>query len=143
MFLYLIVSLIYAYPFFFVRYHHNTNYIYLSIYLSIQIVGALKTNNAGLLVLHMENCAADFLDKYNIPSLFPTKALLTPGAMMEEDNWGPMVKSSERQHGFFIPNENFRVVVVSHFQLEDYEEFLQNSLPLELLAPIEITPAGE
>jgi len=41
--------------------------------------------------------------------------------------------------GVFIVHRDFRVVVCSHFKVDDYEEFLARALPLDKLQAILVT----
>jgi len=45
----------------------------------------------------------------------------------------------EDGQGMFFVHKEFRVVVCSHFSVEDYEEFLVNALPLNKMQPIVVS----
>jgi hypothetical protein len=106
------------------------------------VVGSLK---AGVrFVLNFEDSAADFIENnqsaYNDPEYFPTKDIFTPGAMQDEKKWSQIVRSSEKNGGFFFPNPEFTSAALSYFQEADYEEYLRESLFLDMHGVIVINP---
>jgi len=103
-----------------------------------KLVNALKMNKT--LVINMENSACDFT-QYTNPASFPANDVFTHQKCIEESVWSQFVRESEKQYGIFIPGEDFKAAVVSHFQLEDVPDFLAESIPLDLMTIIEILPA--
>lgn len=106
--------------------------------LRLRLVTALKTGQ--LLWVAMTNSATDFKEQFAGPS-FPPE-VFDPVAIKKEEVLNKFVKDSEKQHGFFnaqFPDltrlspkriDGFRTIVTSQFQVEDYQDFLKNALPL-------------
>merc|ERR1711977_690370 len=83
------------------------------------------------LYVRMTNSAADFRGKYNNPEMFPIEVMdraVVEGALEEEiteQGNHPLAGVVRDVH------KEFNVVVCSHFKVEDYEEFLSKSIPLD------------
>jgi len=104
------------------------------------------------LYLRMTNCAADVIESYQDPKTLPievwdhTEVRKVLGEdLYDVDNPFQQAVDADacREHdmmeNYFRVHEEFRVVICSHFDLDDYEEFLRRALPLEKLQAISIT----
>lgn len=105
------------------------------------VVTALKMGYTC--VVNMEDGATDFTDEgFNKPGLFPAQELFTNSgkAFLEEKSWSTIVREHEKKQGMFIPRPEFNVVMLSYFTLEDYKEFLSQSIPMEKFGVVNILP---
>merc|ERR1712054_225706 len=93
------------------------------------------------LYLRMTNCAADVIGKYNDSRTLPVEVwdreevqkVLEAGIFEKEGN--PFVgavrpEDCEDGLGMFWVHKEFRAIVCSHFEVDDYEQFLAAALPL-------------
>lgn len=102
-----------------------------------QLVNAIK--NGHFLHICMENGATNFSGQFNGDTTFPID-VFQYGTYDSEEKCLPVIRDKDRDHnGFFFPNENYRVIVTSRFEEEDYEEFLQDSIPLEKLGVVVVS----
>ena len=92
------------------------------------------------LVIRMSNSAVDF-SKFSGSDTFPVIDLFVEaGARFKnEEYWSRVVREEDRdENGNFQCLPEFFVVVTTSFELEDYSEFLEKSLPLNEMIPIYI-----
>ncbi|KAJ3260018.1 hypothetical protein HK103_001528 [Boothiomyces macroporosus] len=89
------------------------------------------------LVFNMGDAATNFVTKFNHPDVFPSMDILVEAGrkMKLEENYRKLTDDP-----LFVCRNEFCVVVTSAFQVDDYREFLCNSLPLHELVAIYITP---
>jgi len=104
------------------------------------------------LYLRMTNCAADVKDSYQNPNTLPLEVwdralvnrVLGENLLDMEDSPLRAVVTEDDCYeydmgrGMFFVHKDFRVVICSHFEVEDYEEFLTRALPMERLQAIRI-----
>lgn len=105
------------------------------------LVNSLKWGNT--LVISLQDTALAFKSTFTSPKAFPVNELLQNCGrkFLEEAQWSHVVREQDKEpYGVFVPHQDFRVLVTSQFDLEDYEEFLQDSIPLEHFIPIYIEP---
>mgnify|MGYP006894006531 CR=1 FL=1 len=91
--------------------------------------------------LHMANSAVNFKTQYcsgDETGNFP--AVLFDCARMQEEEVKAKFLAEGDMSGASIYGKDFRVVITSTFTKEDYAEFLQDSLPLEKLAVLNVIP---
>ena len=101
------------------------------------------------LYLRMTNCAADIIKSYKDESSLPVEVwdrqevaeVVGKNIFEVPDSKLKQVMRTEECDGmdFFPVHKEFRVVVCSHFEEHDYQEFLAHALPLEKMQPIVIT----
>ncbi|KAJ3273920.1 hypothetical protein HDV01_003751 [Terramyces sp. JEL0728] len=89
-------------------------------------------------VFHMGDSATNFVTKFNHPDIFPSLDILSESGrkMKLEENYRKLTDDPQ-----FVCRDEFCVVVTTAFQVEDYRDFLCNSLPLDELVAIYIQPA--
>ncbi|KAI8928700.1 hypothetical protein BC831DRAFT_447111 [Entophlyctis helioformis] len=104
------------------------------------LVAALK--HGRTLVIRMSDSAADFLKRFTDETRFPAHTVMQRGGrrMYDEAHWRPVVRDADLENGMFVPRPGFWVVVTSAFEVEDYEEFLGKSVPLDEMVPVYIEP---
>ena len=84
------------------------------------------------LVIAMQNSAADIVGSYNAKDSFPVPDVFIPERIVDEAVWGQFVKDEDKEDfKIFIVKEGFQVVVTSKFPVEDYQEFLDQSIPMK------------
>ena len=118
------------------------------------LLRALKQGQ--MLVLLCANAAPPFRTKFSAPHALPAELMdvkqvkpvlgadgkvegAWPEALIhhaETEGWPMKDIALLAKHG--ILHDNFRVVVVTKFKLEDYAEFLRDEWPLELMQPIKV-----
>jgi len=113
-----------------------------------QLVSALKYGST--LYVRMANSAADLVGKYSGPTTFPLavfdrkvvqdiEEIYTQKNLYESDSpLAACLRESDLDHGVFVARPGFEVIVCSHFQPEDFHDFLKDSLPMDLLQPIRL-----
>ena len=111
-----------------------------------KLVVALKYGRT--LVIRMGDSAADFKKRFTDPKFFPSKLVLVQGGkeMFNETNYIQVVRQQDLEQGTFVVRPDFKVVVTSVFQIEDFDDFLANSFPFALvdeLVPIYIEPPAQ
>jgi hypothetical protein len=114
------------------------------------LVNAMK--HGRTLVVCMGDSATDFLHKFHGDNTFPVQDLfvraglftsnLTKGQLFKQpEYWAKVVRESDMEYGTFVVRPEFSVVITTAFQLEDYQEFLKNAIPIQECIPIYILPA--
>lgn len=102
------------------------------------------------LYLRMTNCAADIVSSYQDPKKLPVEVWdhsevrkVLGENLVEEDSplKGVVDEDACFDHDmgskdYFQVHKDFHVVVCSHFEVEDYEEFLARALPLDRMQAI-------
>eukprot|EP00415_Alexandrium_ostenfeldii_P001964 UN1964 len=104
--------------------------------------------HGSAVVVRLANTACDLKGTFNSET-FPTLAMLdrtAVGKVLGPDNAGnmktspflKMARSPDEELELTCDgiDESFTVVVASQFSEEDYQEFLQNMIPLDLLQPM-------
>mmetsp|Transcript_24695 Transcript_24695/g.32234 ORF Transcript_24695/g.32234 Transcript_24695/m.32234 type:complete len:241 (+) Transcript_24695:131-853(+) len=83
--------------------------------------------------LHMANSAVSFKEQYctGDDGDFPL-VMFDCEEMKKEEVKKKFIKEGEMEPGDILGNE-FKMIITSQFQVEDYKEFLENALPLEKL----------
>ncbi|KAJ3112477.1 hypothetical protein HDU96_004524 [Phlyctochytrium bullatum] len=95
------------------------------------------------LVVRLANTAFDF-GRFEAEGWFPSREVWAERGgvgIAKEGAFEGYLRDEDRQpYGVFVPGEGFRVTVTSSFNGEEYEEFLEEVLPLNKMLPIEILP---
>ena len=99
-----------------------------------KLVNSMKFGKT--LVIAMQNSAADIIGSYSGSSTFPVPEVFMPDRITDESVWSLFVKEQDMIYPntnvkIFIVKPEFQVVVTSQFPVEDYQEFLDNALPLK------------
>ncbi|KAJ3299558.1 hypothetical protein HK104_008444 [Borealophlyctis nickersoniae] len=108
------------------------------------LVAAMKYGRT--LVISMADSATDFAKKFTSETEFPAHLVMEQGGRRfanEEELRNKVIRDEDLECGVFVVREGFRVVITSMFLLEEYEEFLRNSLPLNEMIPVYVEPDGE
>lgn len=114
-----------------------------------KFVSALKLGFP--LWIDLSNTSPNFAKNFSAPDTFPHRKVLTPGVLDEKKQFMKLTRPDDLKHGELVLRRDpktgeditFRAIVTTEFALDEYEEFLQNSLPLNLLGPIEIIEMRE
>lgn len=102
-----------------------------------QLVIALK--HGRTLVIRMSDTAIHWEKKFTHPDFFPIECFKHGGReLFKEDVYKKVIRDEDKDHNVFVVHPDFKVVITSMFQVEDYEEFLKDSVPLEWVVPIRI-----
>ena len=104
-----------------------------------KLVNAMKYGKT--LVISMQNSAADIVGCYNGKNTFPVPQTFIPKQITDEAVWKYFVKDEDKIYPNtnvkqFIVKPEFQIVITSQFTVEQYEEFLNESLPLNHCKPI-------
>ena len=104
---------------------------------------AVPPRNGRTLLIRLTNTAPDFEGTFFSESSFP-REVFDPSVIKTEDCYSKFVKDEDkaRTNGFFLPGEEFRVVVTSTFSPEDAWGFLKAVLPLDMFEILVIKPGN-
>merc|ERR1711971_119545 len=99
-----------------------------------KLVNAMKYGK--VLVIAMQNSAADIIGSYNAKDSFPVPDVFIPKRIVDKAVWSLFVKDEDMVYPntnvkIFVVKEGFQVVVTSQFPIEDYKEFLETAIPLK------------
>merc|ERR1712110_644377 len=99
-----------------------------------KVVHSLKMG--AVFNLQMENSAVFIKTEYDSPDCFPVDLVFDPTALFEEENWKKIVRDEDMTFPgvtgkIFVPKEDYRFCITSHFEEEDAKEFLEEALPLD------------
>ncbi|KAJ3126781.1 hypothetical protein HK100_010086 [Physocladia obscura] len=100
------------------------------------IVAGLK--HGKTMVFTMMNSAFAF-QKYFDDKFFPECILQQAGAefLKDKNAYNPCLRKEDLdEFGGFYPNNDFKVLLTTQFELEDYEQFLEKSLDLMNVVPV-------
>ena len=88
--------------------------------------------NGCALWIHLGNSATDFKGKYSAAgSKFPLDIFSCESMATDESKLKYVTEDEKGEYDLW--GDDFKVILTSDFQLEDYKEFLENSIPLEKL----------
>eukprot|EP01083_Nonionella_stella_P217561 781033_1 len=88
------------------------------------------------LVVSMQNSAADIVGNYSGKDTFPAPDVFIPTQITNETVWKEFVNEEDKIYPNtnvkqFIVKPEFQVVITSQFSVQDYQEFLEQALPLK------------
>lgn len=107
-----------------------------------QLVQAMKYGRT--LVVRMADSAIHFKTTFSHKDYFPLELFEAGGRnMRKEEIYSLVIRPEDTDKGIFVVQPEFCVVVTSMFELEDFQEFLEPSLPMDLMIPIFILPSPE
>lgn len=100
-----------------------------------QLLTAMRYGHC--LLLSLTDSAVDFLQQYNSPTSFPTRALFQPTLFQQESTYSALLRPADVDdpRGIWYAQKaihpEFRLVVTSQFEAADAESFLRESIPLD------------
>lgn len=108
-----------------------------------KLVLALKYGRT--LVIRMGDTAMDLKTRFTHPDYFPSDLILKEAgrAMLLEPNYSRVVRDADKDQNIFVAMPDFKVIVTSEFELQDFDEFLADAFPFGLneeMIPIWIEP---
>lgn len=94
------------------------------------VVNALRYGKC--LLLNLEDTAFNF-ESFWDGDYFPRQLLEQGGkSLLQEEVYSKLIRDEDKTSGCFVPNDKFKVCLSSKFKVENYMEFLQQVLPMEM-----------
>ena len=114
----------------------------------VQLVSALKAApRTGcslfpfMLFVRLANTACSLKDSVCEATTFPIE-VVSPKKILEEATFSQLVRDEDKDHGFFMIGDDFKVVVTCSFTADEAYGYLKDAIPLEDFEVICVKPGS-